>query len=506
MQRIHLDEALVCEIQPLNRGRDDRLAKVVSETRHLLESGPVEWVVPVTPRTVYRIGGVFSLAAEQGCSIGFEPTTELDERQQEFFDDFRKCRLPERSRTLASAVDLLSDVASLAKESVAAVMRRIVPERSVPFIESETYERVVLIGAYGGDHIGDTAILGGVLLKLNAKSGTKRATLLSHRPAHTRRLADGIETPVVLSVHEYCPKQVDRLLERADLLVLAGGPLMDLPRVLVKHLYSLLKAQKRGIPLVIESVGIGPFKRRVSRWMARRIVTSAQAISVRTSRAAQDPIVGQLEVEVSRDPAFTYLPTRPTLGLIAPGESDSIAELLSGTERSFRVGINLRPIRHLWSSAGKEFSERAEHEFMQKFAAGLESLITELEQPISYVFFPMNSIQFGQSDLQAAYQLQRMVSPALDLRLWEFDPTVDGMLELLRGLDVAVAMRLHACIFAMSQQLPLLGIDYYPGQGGKVEELFGDLDRAEDVRRMDTFESAWLVDRLMAHFKRKGTS
>ena len=37
-----------------------------------------------------------------------------------------------------------------------------------------------------------------------------------------------------------------------------------------------------------------------------------------------------------------------------------------------------------------------------------------------------------------------------------------------------------------------MGIDYYPGDGGKVEQLFIDIDPVGNVRRMDTFEPGWL--------------
>ena len=49
---------------------------------------------------------------------------------------------------------------------------------------------------------------------------------------------------------------------------------------------------------------------------------------------------------------------------------------------------------------------------------------------------------------------------------------VDAVLALLRGLDAAVTMRFHASVFALSQQVPAIGIDYQVGGIGKVGELF----------------------------------
>lgn len=57
-------------------------------------------------------------------------------------------------------------------------------------------------------------------------------------------------------------------------------------------------------------------------------------------------------------------------------------------------------------------------------------------------------------------------------------------------------MRFHAAIFSLSQGRPTFGIDYYPNQGGKVEQLFADLGKADDAVQIDKFTPDWLVDKL----------
>ncbi|MDH3639760.1 MAG: polysaccharide pyruvyl transferase family protein, partial [Gammaproteobacteria bacterium] len=62
---------------------------------------------------------------------------------------------------------------------------------------------------------------------------------------------------------------------------------------------------------------------------------------------------------------------------------------------------------------------------------------------------------------------------------------------------VPISARFHACIFSLAQNMPTLGLDYYPGQGGKVEQLFYDIGLADDTCRMDSFQVDWLVTALM---------
>ncbi len=100
------------------------------------------------------------------------------------------------------------------------------------------------------------------------------------------------------------------------------------------------------------------------------------------------------------------------------------------------------------------------------------------------------------ADLRIADEVHAILGDKVDLRVWEGDPDVDGILHLLRQVDCAVTMRFHACIFALTQDVPTLGIDYYPGIGGKVEQLFADRDCSDDASRMDLFDVDWFVKSL----------
>ena len=63
--------------------------------------------------------------------------------------------------------------------------------------------RVLVIGAYGGEHIGDAAILGGVLLRIHRRYGVTQAILMTQRLAHTRHLMPMLNLPVSIEVEPY---------------------------------------------------------------------------------------------------------------------------------------------------------------------------------------------------------------------------------------------------------------------------------------------------------------
>ncbi len=484
---ISLSDAALGQVHAYLSGAGEDMASVIAQTRTALRHGAVTWSGTLTPATIHGLGAIHALAQEEGAAVTLNHSG-LDHRQLAFFADYYRYGPGAAGDSGAS----LAEIMSAAREVLFAVRQMARPARPAPRSSSG---RALIIGAYGGDHVGDTAILGGVLLHLARTFGTTHAEVLSHRPEHTARLVAGLESPVQVEVHDYTPATIARRVPDAALIMIAGGPMMDLPRVLAKHLGTIHLARAMGIPLYIERVGVGPFKRQLSRWAARRIFTRAEHISLRTSGAGLDPTLDGIPYSVGRDPAFDYLDTRTALGRTTRA-SDSAQQLLDGTEGHRLVGINLRPLRHEWAKGGKDYSRTVDSEFSARLAEAMLRTARASKRPVTFVFFPMNPIEFGKSDLAAAYRLHRLVGNGLDFRVWEADPDIDDVLLLLRRMDAVIAMRFHAAIFSLSQGIPTFGIDYYPNQGGKVEQLFADLGKPGDAIQIDKFTPDWLVDKL----------
>ncbi len=382
------------------------------------------------------------------------------------------------------------------------IVERMRPLR--PRADPERFETALLIGAYGGDHIGDTAILGGVLFRIHRRYGTTRAVLLSQRPAHTRHLVAMLDTPVPVEVDAYELATIRARLREVDAVVFAGGPLIDLPKQLVKHFYTVAMARRSGKPFIMEGIGPGPFPRWPSEWTARRLVRVAQRISVRTSADAGSALMRGLAPEIGRDPAFDYLATRGTrLTRLRAQDREWIERLLQDTRGRLLVAMNLRPIRHLFTVGGParkraEYTRLMETQCEQELAAGMHRFHLVCAVPPCFVFFPMNAIQFGMSDLRSAYRVKRLLHADVDFRTWQADAGLDGVVALLRRVNIVITMRFHATIFALAQQRRVIGIDYRVGQRDKVGDLLADFEQSENCRRIDEIEADWLCGRLSA--------
>src|SRR5262249_6107608 len=89
-----------------------------------------------------------------------------------------------------------------------------------------------------------------------------------------------------------------------------------------------------------------------------------------------------------------------------------------------------------------------------------------------------------------------IISCLSNFRVWQADPSIDGVIALLRRLDAVISMRFHATIFALSQGCPAIGVDYQLGQRGKVAALLEDFGQSQNCGRIDQITSDWLYERL----------
>lgn len=409
---------------------------------------------------------------------------------------------------LNAAACQAAEVSEVILQGTRAVVQWAVTQITAPLVRrrgkvsDERLTNVLIIGAYGGEHIGDAAILAGVLYRIHRRYGTTAAVLMSQRPDHTRHLVSMLDVPVEIKVEAYEHAQIRACLPQADAVVFAGGPLIDLPKQLVRHLYTAALSRQKDKPFIVEGIGAGPFVRWPSEWVARRLVSMAMRISVRTSQDAQQRLVRDLDPEVGRDPAFDYLETRPAeLTRLPELDRYWIEKLLRGTEGRLLVGINVRPIRHLYTEAAAgrnriEYTRFIEARFERRFAEGLQRFDQTSPVKPCFVFYPMNAIQFGMSDLRSAYRIKRLLGNEVDFRVWEADPTLDGVVALLRRLDVVVAMRLHAAIFALAHTRQVIGIDYRIGKRDKIAALLDDFDQSINCKQIDEVSADWLFERL----------
>jgi polysaccharide pyruvyl transferase CsaB len=290
--------------------------------------------------------------------------------------------------------------------------------------------RALLSGYYGKGNGGDEALL---------------ATLLQMLPSHV--------TPVVLSGNpqetnqRYGVEACDRMsiptiiksLRSCDAFIWGGGSLIQDATSAISPFYYggiMALAQKMGLRTVAWAQGIGPLKRRQTRWMARQTFSNCTKVSVRDNASAALLREWKVPHFLAPDPVWA-LESKPT-----PGLWDLPAP---------RVAVTLRS-------------------HPQLTAPRLERLTRALVdfQKATQTFIILLPFQVAQ-DYAIAQAIQPAIKNVSQIMCLEDPQILKGV---FRGVEMAIGMRLHSLIMSASEGCRAFAISYDP----KVNRLMEDTD------------------------------
>lgn len=144
--------------------------------------------------------------------------------------------------------------------------------------------KITIIGWYGTETIGDRGILGGIIKVLFRSMQAVEIRLGSILPFFTERtlLEDerflrkcSGQTSLPLSLFDSSKsRELDEAIRWADLVVVGGGPLEDIPSMFMLE-YALKKARKCGKKTLLLGCGIGPLYKRIYQRSMVQIVDHA---------------------------------------------------------------------------------------------------------------------------------------------------------------------------------------------------------------------------------------
>lgn len=252
--------------------------------------------------------------------------------------------------------------------------------------------------------------------------------VLSADPAGTMAL-HGVEA------YPRSPGAVWRALAGARLLVSGGGSLVQdvtSTRSALYYIGTMLAASVRGVPFAVVGQGVGPVRRAWVVWLAAAAFNRAQAISVRDAASARAlRAMGVVRsIEVGADLA----------ALLTPSAPQRAEELLSrfGLDASApRLGVAVRPWPGL---AGVSSMSTA----VRHFAAAHGAQIA---------VFPFDRVR----DLEISQALAAAAGGRV-----VYAETPQDLLAMVGAMDLMLAVRLHAVVFATTQAVPSVALGYDP--------------------------------------------
>lgn len=330
--------------------------------------------------------------------------------------------------------------------------------------------RIHIIGAYGGEHVGDSAILGGVILRLQQRyKKIDEFIVYSKRTDRTQFWVKGLDFEQPTNITTLDSVELKSVIAgENDLLVWAGGPIMEMPIDLLEH-YTTIKAFKdKNLNFEVVGCGWGPFKTQYSKSLALKILKSAKYVEMRDEYSQ----LSKIKHEVNRDPAFDYLyqnfTDKQEWNWNAHKSNEFIEKIKEkGFEKLFL--LNLRP---MWAKYNKSnFSIDELHNIIYD---NIISVLEKLPKNIAVVSVPFNTDHYGFSDMEPALNIKDLCdSKGID-NYFVFNRELHARdkINFLKNFDYGLCMRFHACIFLKSLNIPVYGLDYTAGELGKVGGLF----------------------------------
>lgn len=305
-------------------------------------------------------------------------------------------------------------------------------------------KKVLLSGYYGFDNSGDDAILKAIVKDLRSRQEDIDIVVLSNNPKKTEKIYK------VKSVNRFKFSKVMEAMRETDLFISGGGSLLQ-DVTSNRSLWYYLMIMKLAIfykkPFMVYANGIGPINNVVNRKMTRDILNKAAYITLRDEDSKE--FVDNLGVKnenilVTADPVFTLEASKKD-------KIDKIFQEEKIPSDEKLIGISIRQ----WEND--------------------ELLISSLVTAMDYIYdkykykfliIPMHHPE----DLNLSKKLLARLSKDCGYVI-EDKYSVEDIMGIIKNLDLIVAMRLHALIYAATQNIPIVGLVYDPKLTGLLKEL-----------------------------------
>lgn len=330
--------------------------------------------------------------------------------------------------------------------------------------------RICISGWYGLDNTGDEAILLEFIREMSA-GGETHLTILA---ADAKRAHALYARPTVVA-RDHFPlfgrgafrnilrgriMEQMRALKSADLFVLGGGSLIH-DRSTLRNLIDVLDeiwiGKLYGRRAATYAIGVGPLRRRSARWLVAKTLTACDLVTVRdhgSKRLLVEIGVPESKIHVVADPALLLRPM--------PLHEERLHELTNSKaslkEKAIGVFLN--------DDLGIPKNDK------QQLIAGLAEAFDNLHATFgsAFVFIPM-MCQKGDDDRLLAHAVARKMKYRSATRIVETTFAPDEMMWLAGQFRVNITLRLHALLFSLAQETPVVAIAHDPKIGNAMEEF-----------------------------------
>lgn len=330
--------------------------------------------------------------------------------------------------------------------------------------------KVLIIGWYGTETIGDRAILAGILNSLDMYFKSKiQLTIGSLYPYITERtICEDRELYEILSptvvgfeiIDSRDHKALRSKILNSDIVLMGGGPLMDLQELWMVN-YAFCVAKRRGIPTAITGCGVGPIRDRKLQKCLAKIFSNSDLIILRDRKSAEVASkIYQLKYNEPKqfitaiDPAVTCALAYKSI-VPAPVKNDTLV-----------ASVRQFPNEYLLS----------ENSLDQINRNVITAFINVVEQNAisSLHFVPMCYHHLGVDDRYYMEILNNKLQN-LDCSIQKKPLNLVETMQLFMASQLALGMRFHSVVLQTFLADSNIIFDYTGGVGGKISNFVTDV-------------------------------
>jgi polysaccharide pyruvyl transferase CsaB len=343
--------------------------------------------------------------------------------------------------------------------------------------------RIFITGYYGFGNTGDEAILTAMLAQMRQLQPDLHISATSANPAKTAA-QHGIQA--VLWSDAFA---VLEAVAGADLVIIGGGGLFhdywgidpnafltDNHSGIGFYTTSAVLAALYAKPLMLYAVGVGPLTSEHSRRFTRVTCDAAQNITVRdlSSRELLESLgVPASKIEVTADPVFAF----------------PLPEKIQNEPRpaGAKIGISLR-----------NWNLNVHPGFWEAEVATALDRTLQNEPTTDIDFYPFQRLTGGEmeDDIAVARRVRDLMKNKERVHILEDDLSPADLLAHMSECSLIVGMRLHALIFGVLANVPVLALSYDPKIDQLMEQI-GLRHLSMDIKAIDNAELARLISEAL---------
>jgi polysaccharide pyruvyl transferase CsaB len=329
---------------------------------------------------------------------------------------------------------------------------------------------VLIAGWVGSENSGDEAIFSSLISNLKKLDVGITAFTLNERKTHRIYKINTVPFEIF-----HNPSRFLKAILNTDLLVVGGGGILQDETSIFNTFRYLYKAGL-GIlfrkKVVFYGVGVGPINYRLTSIAIRLVLNRVHAVTVRDNKSKElltKTGVSPRLIEVTFDPAIS-------LTSIPKEESKRILNKeITNKGNKQVVGICLRhwfdthPFIPVSFAQKISFKQNEGKEKYEEFIKNIANNINEINETGEYIFL---FIPFWYSrDSKVHNDVIKLLKDKSNVYALSKEYTPSELLGLFSQLDMVLAMRLHACIFAAAAQTPFVALSYTSKVNNFLQEI-----------------------------------